>query len=101
MDTMTEKQVETALRAHCTKRGVICWKFTSPGTRGVPDRLLIGKGGTMGFIEVKRPGKKPTVVQKQLLKRLDERGIWATFCDSLESAKLSVDNFVAYDNYTT
>jgi len=38
-------------------------KFVSPGTRGVPDRLLIFPGKVI-FVEVKRPGKDNQKLQR-------------------------------------
>lgn len=94
---MTEKEIESKFRGYCTKMNVVCVKFTSPGTRGVPDRILIGPKGTVGFCELKRPGKKPTKLQALWLEKLDKRGTFAGYVNSLDGALLLVDNFVAYD----
>lgn len=34
--------------------GAYCFKFTSPGTRGVPDRIVVARSGIY-FVELKRP----------------------------------------------
>ncbi len=37
--------------------GGLCLKFVSPGTAGVPDRIVLLPEGRLGFVEVKAPGK--------------------------------------------
>lgn len=52
-----------------THRG-LCFKFVVPGFTGVPDRMLLLKGGTVVFAELKNTGKKErarqVVVQGQI-----------------------------------
>lgn len=48
-------------------------KFVSPGTRGVPDRLLIFPGRVI-FVEVKRPGKTSRKLQRAVQGKLIEYG---------------------------
>jgi hypothetical protein len=60
---MREKCIEQKLVKEVLSRGGLCWKFTSPGTAGVPDRLVLLPYGKTGFIEVKAPGKESTVQQ--------------------------------------
>lgn len=53
---MTERRLEEKLvKAVRLNRG-LCLKFTSPGTSGVPDRIVILPNGHVGFVEVKKPG---------------------------------------------
>ena len=47
-----EAQVENYLLSQALQHQCLCYKFTSPGTRGVPDRIIIGKGHTV-FVETK------------------------------------------------
>jgi len=70
---MIEREVERKLVKAVNKHDGICWKFTSPGTAGVPDRIILMKGGIMAFVEVKAPGEKPRPLQlsrHRLLRRL-------------------------------
>lgn len=53
---MTEKQLEQKLIKAVKENGGLCLKFTSPGTAGVPDRIIILPNGHVGFVEVKKPG---------------------------------------------
>ncbi|MBE0471211.1 MAG: VRR-NUC domain-containing protein [Methyloprofundus sp.] len=61
---MLERDVENALVKRVKLLGGTCEKFTSPGRRSVPDRLVTLPGGKVIFVELKAPGKKPT--EKQL-----------------------------------
>jgi hypothetical protein len=58
-----ERDIERALVRRVTALGGTCEKFTSPGRRSVPDRLITMPGGRIIFVELKAPGKKPTEQQ--------------------------------------
>ena len=58
-----ESCIEGYLVQKCSERGWLCEKFTSPGKRSVPDRIISIPGGRVVFCEVKAPGKKPTKLQ--------------------------------------
>lgn len=57
---MREKSIEEKLTAAVKAQGGVCWKFTSPGTAGVPDRIVLMPFGRIGFVEVKAPGERGT-----------------------------------------
>ena len=56
---MIEKDVERRLCALARRHGGVALKWTSPGTMGVPDRLVFLPGGRLYLVEVKRPGGRP------------------------------------------
>jgi hypothetical protein len=58
-----EKHLERKLIKAVKAAGGIAPKFTSPGTDGMPDRILLFPGGRLAFVEVKRHGQKPTPLQ--------------------------------------
>jgi hypothetical protein len=60
---MREKQVEAYLVREAKRHGYKAEKFTSPGQRSVPDRIVTGPHRTVFYVEVKAPGKKPTQAQ--------------------------------------
>jgi hypothetical protein len=62
---MLERDVERALVRRVKALGGTCEKFTSPGRRSVPDRLVTLPGGQIVFVELKAPGKKPTPLQQR------------------------------------
>jgi hypothetical protein len=53
------------------------------GTVGIPDRLLLRPGGAAAFVEFKRPGERPTKIQKYWLERLNWLGFRAVVVRSL------------------
>ena len=60
---MREKTIELQLTRAVKSIGGMCPKFVSPGTDGMPDRIVLLPGCRIGFVEVKAPGKKPRPLQ--------------------------------------
>ena len=81
---MREKAIEKKLVMAAKRRGGMAVKFTSPGTNGMPDRLVLLPGGRMGFVELKAPGKKPRLVQELRMQQLRRLGFFAVVIDGLE-----------------
>lgn len=70
---MKEKAIEQKLTKKVKAINGLCLKLTCPGFVGMPDRLVLLPEGKIGFVEVKRPGKKPRPIQlsrHKLLKKL-------------------------------
>ena len=67
---MTEKQIEQKLVKAVKEKGGLCWKFTSPGTAGVPDRIVLMPEGHIAFVELKAPSKRLRVLQEYRMKQL-------------------------------
>jgi hypothetical protein len=91
---MKEKDVEAAIRDYARSRDVLCLKFVSPGSAGVPDRVLIGRM-QVAFLEVKRPGCTLRPLQRAWVSRLNGRGVWCGWVSSIEEGKAAVDAVVA------
>ncbi|MGX7196746.1 VRR-NUC domain-containing protein [Enterococcus olivae] len=83
----TEKDIETYFKKQITKAGGLCLKFTSPGVRGVPDRIAIFKGKTF-FVELKRPGQKPRKDQEKMAKTFEKHGVKIYVIDTKTEAEL-------------
>jgi hypothetical protein len=83
-DSPLEKVLEAWTREQVRRLGGVAYKFTSPGHRSVPDRLLLFPGGRVLFMELKRKGKKAT--PKQLLEheKLRRLGFRVEVCDTKE-----------------
>lgn len=81
---MLEKTIEAYLVKQIKAIGGTCEKFTSPGRRAVPDRLLTLPGGQILFVELKAPGKKPTELQLRDHAKRRELGCEVLVIDSLE-----------------
>ncbi|WP_305150966.1 VRR-NUC domain-containing protein [uncultured Dubosiella sp.] len=69
-----EREVERYLKDRIEAEGGLCWKFTSPGTQGVPDRWCVLKGMQF-FVELKRAHGRLSKVQKFQIDQLQERGV--------------------------
>ena len=53
-----EKSIENILRKAVEDEGGVCLKWTCPGHKGVPDRMILFPGGIIAFVELKRSGAK-------------------------------------------
>lgn len=71
---MLEKQVEQYLVKKIKALGGVPYKFTSPAHRSVPDRLILMPDGKSYFVELKRPGGKPTAGQQAEHERIKSLG---------------------------
>lgn len=73
MTHVLESEVEAKLRKGVKKLGGMAPKWVSPGTRGVPDRLVFLPGGMVILVELKsdRGTLRPNqVTMRQKLKKL-------------------------------
>lgn len=84
---MLENRVEKALVKRVKDLGGMCEKFTSPGRRSVPDRLVTLPGGRIIFVECKAPGKEPTITQQRDHKRRRLLGCDVRVIDNIEDAR--------------
>ena len=71
---MLEKTIQQNIVRELRARGCLVYKFDAASQRGVPDLLVIKPGGTVVFVEVKRPGKGLTRQQALHHTRLDTLG---------------------------
>lgn len=81
---MLEKEIEAYLAKRVKELGGRSYKWVSPGNVGVPDRILVMPGGKTIFVELKQPGKKPTAVQRVVMKQLQDLGATVHWTDSKE-----------------
>lgn len=84
--TILEKHVEAALVKRVKELGGTAEKFTSPARRSVPDRLVTLPGGKVVFVELKRPGAKPTAKQTLDHERRRALGCDVRVIDTVEDA---------------
>ena len=80
---MREKTIEHKLVMAAKRRGGMAPKFTSPGTNGMPDRIVLLPGGRMGFVELKAPGKKPRLLQELRMRQLRRMGFLVAVVDNV------------------
>jgi len=88
---MLEKELEEKIRKYVKSKGGLFWKFVSPGTRGVPDRLCILPQVAPFFMEIKKPGEKLRPEQVRTNCKLSDRGARVFAVDNLELAKRIID----------
>ena len=87
---MTEAEIERHLVNKVEGMGGEAYKLSTPGRRGIPDRLAIFPNGEVWFVELKRPGRKPDPIQQATIRRLQDLKQNAVFFDS----KQQVDNLL-------
>lgn len=78
---MREKQVEQKLVKAVKEKGGMCPKLVSPGTDGMPDRMVLLPKARIGFVEVKAPGQKPRPLQVKRHEELRELGFSVSVLD--------------------
>lgn len=86
---MLEKDIEARARAWAISEGWLVYKFVSPATRSVPDRVFI-RDGRVVFIEFKRPGGALTPGQTREIARMRRAGAEVHVCYSVEEAKVAL-----------
>ena len=88
---MLERYIESALVKRVKELKGLCEKFTSPGRRSVPDRLVTLPGNVVIFVELKAPGKRPTPLQLRDHQRRRALGCDVRVIDSLEQVRVFPD----------
>ena len=103
-----EKSIENVLRKAVEDEGGVCLKWTCPGHRGVPDRMILFPGGIIAFVELKRPGAKIKAggLQEWWHNRLWELGFRYYEISTAEEARdaatnLSQESFIAISEENT
>ncbi len=88
---MNEGRLERRFKAEVKKRGGKALKFTVPGVRGVPDRIVLLPGARAVFVELKAPGEQPTPLQVKRAAEFRAMGFPVYCVDSI----LAIDKFMA------
>lgn len=70
----SEKMVERYLLDQCDKQGWLCWKWTSPGRAGVPDRIIVGPPGGPVTVELKQTNGRLSIQQVTNFRMLAHHG---------------------------
>ena len=81
---MREKEIERRLNQEVRRSGGLSLKLVSPGFNGMPDRLILYRGGKAAFCEVKAPGKGPRALQIYRMEQLKGLGFPVYVVDSEE-----------------
>lgn len=86
-----ESSVENYMISKVRAAGGECLKWVSPGTNGVPDRIVFLPGGVIKLVELKAEGERPRKLQKAIHRRLEKLGVPVAVIDSNEG----VDAFMS------
>ena len=71
---MRESVIEARLVRGVKAAGGLCYKFTSPGNPGVPDRLAVLPDGRVVFVELKTEVGRLANIQRWQISELRKRG---------------------------
>lgn len=82
---MRESDLEKTLKKGVEARGGECYKFTSPGRRGVPDRICLFTADFWFMVETKSPDGLTKPWQDREIARLRERGVKVFVLHDLDS----------------
>lgn len=88
---MQESRVEARLVRGVKALGGLCWKFVSPGTAGVPDRIVLLPGGRVALVELKQKTGRLSAIQRLRRRELRQVGaeVWTLYGPS------DVDRFLS------
>lgn len=84
-----ESKIEREATQWAEAAGWVVYKFVSPGTSGVPDRIYI-KDGAVVFGEWKRPGEEPNAQQAFRIKEMKKHGANVFWWDNLADFRRSL-----------
>jgi hypothetical protein len=87
---MKESTVESRIIAYAKSKGVTAQKQNGMHNRGKADQLLM-RNGVAAFLEIKRPGQKPTALQLRYIKQRSADGFAADWVDTFEKGKEFID----------
>lgn len=96
MKKQLESQIEASIVAYAKKQGVLSYKFVSPSQRAIPDRLFVYQGKVL-FLEVKRQGETPTLLQLHEMAKLKGQGMFVTWVDSVTDGKMYIDKLISWN----
>lgn len=84
---MKESQIERRLVEGVKRLGGMCLKFVSPGTLGVPDRIIITAKGRVIFVELKAETGRLTKIQRYVIGEMQKRGADARVVKGVDEVK--------------
>lgn len=85
MFLLREQQIEIRLKEKVEQAGGLALKFISPGTAGVPDRIVLLPGKGIYFVELKAPGERLRALQLKRKKQLEDLGFKVYVIDSIQA----------------
>lgn len=89
-----ENEIEGYLSKKAKKYGFLCYKFVSPGKKGVPDRILLAKGYTI-YIETKSNTGVLSEIQKIRINEMRKQGCEVYVINNRKSIDQLLENINA------
>ena len=94
-EVVGEKALEKTFSAYLNQtKNVWVIKLLPTFVKGLPDRLILCRGGFVGFAEIKTTGKKPTKIQTVIHDKLRQLGFTVVVIDDIESRDSAVSFFL-------
>ena len=94
-EIISEKDLERTFSEHLNRtKKVWVIKLLSTFVKGLPDRMVLCRGGYVGFAEIKTTGKKPTKIQTYIHEKLRALGFKVFVIDDLESRDSAISFFL-------
>ena len=94
-EVISEKDLERTFSDQLNRtKKVWVIKLLSTFIKGLPDRMILCKGGYVGFAEIKTTGKKPTKIQLYIHDKLKDLGFEVFIIDDIESRDRAVSFFL-------
>ena len=83
---MLERDIERRMNRLIRERGGLTYKFSSPNSRSVPDRIVITSSGEVWFVELKTTNGNLTKLQQHHIDKLKKQGANACVLYGWEAA---------------
>lgn len=94
-EIVSEKDLERTFSGQLNRtKKVWVVKLLSTFIKGLPDRMILCKGGYVGFAEIKTTGKKPTKIQLYIHDKLRSLGFEVFIIDDIESRDIAISFFL-------
>ena len=88
----SEKVIERFCVEEAKRRGGKAVKGNAFNAKGFPDRIILLPGGSVGFLELKGDGGRPTKLQEHWIQLLKNLGFTADVAASKQAVANFMDN---------
>jgi hypothetical protein len=100
-EKMKESEIEKKVSDYVKSQGGLCYKFTSPARRAVPDRIVILPNIPIFFIEFKASGECATPAQVREHTRLRKRGVNVYVVDDVDGGRALINWEMSHERLHT